>query len=115
VLWGLLELACTQVQSLGGLQLTEPTLHATCNVLLRAPPSSSLGDYVRTAEGSDSGRALFELRAFADLPEDGQKAVAHIVTSRMLAFYPEKMAWLTGEERSGWEVHEKFVPTDAPS
>jgi hypothetical protein len=113
VLWGLLELSCTQVQSSGNLQLTEPTLHAIGNVLLRAPLSSSIDDYVRTADGSDNGRALFELRAFADLPEDRQKAVAHIVTSRMLAFYPEKIAWLTGEERSHWEVHEKFVPADA--
>jgi len=113
VLWGLLELACNQVQNFGGLQLTDPTLHAICNVLLQVPLSGSIGDYVRTAEGSDNGRALFELRAFADLPDDRQKAVAHVVTSRMLAFYPEKMAWLTGQGRSHWEVHERFVPADA--
>ena len=113
VLWGLLELACQQVQSLGGLPLAEPTLHALANLLLRAPLARSMGDYVRTAEASDSGRALFELRAFADLPEERQTVVAHLVTSRMLAFRSEKIAWVTGEERSRWEVHERFVPAAA--
>jgi hypothetical protein len=69
VLWGLLELACNQVQSFGGLQLTEPD--APCHLQRASPVPAvrSIGDYVRTADGSDNGRALFELRAFADLPD----------------------------------------------